>query len=187
MSRSFTRLQFEAEFGRRFGRYRILAPEILKVLIGGQASDFGLVDVQFTAQMVGFMLEDAGRPAVQMFLMLVAVLILPTGGDVKPTLAYGLVTVEAQAAFVEAAGFGADRLVAGVDDGVEGEFRSFARIAIVAFAYVVFDDGQSQTETDLGGCEAHARRFQHGGAHGVDELVKRFAAQLAVVGDGLLA
>ena len=59
---------------------------------------FGLVDVQFTAQMVGFMLEDAGRPAVQMFLMLVAVLILPTGGDVKPTLAYGLVTVEAQAA-----------------------------------------------------------------------------------------
>ena len=45
-----------------------------------------------------------GRPAVQMFLMLVAVLILPTGGDVKPTLAYGLVTVEAQAAFVEAAG-----------------------------------------------------------------------------------
>ena len=79
LSRSFTRLQFEAEFGRRFGRYRILAPEILKVLIGGQASDFGLVDVQFTAQMVGFMLEDAGRPAVQMFLMLVAVLILPTG------------------------------------------------------------------------------------------------------------
>ena len=68
--RSFTRLQFEAEFGRRFGRYRILAPEILKVLIGGQASDFGLVDVQFTAQMVGFVLEDAGRPAVQMFLML---------------------------------------------------------------------------------------------------------------------
>ena len=120
-------------------------------------------------------------------IMLVAVLILPTGGDVKPTLAYGLVTVEAQAAFVEAAGFGADRLVAGVDDGVEGEFRSFARIAIIAFAYVVFDDGQSQTETDLGGCEAHARRFQHGGAHGVDELVKRFAAQLAVVGDGLLA
>ena len=93
----------------------------------------------------------AGQPC-QMFLMLVAVLILPTGGDVKPTLAYGLVTVEAQAAFVEAAGFGADRLVAGVDDGVEGEFRSFARIAIIAFAYVVFDDGQSQTETDLGGC-----------------------------------
>ena len=52
---------------------------------------------------------------------------------------------------------------------------------------MVFDDGQSQTETDLGGREAHARRFQHGGAHGVDELVKRFAAQLAVVGDGLLA
>ena len=59
MSRSFTRLQFEAEFGRRFGRYRILAPEILKVLIGGQASDFGLVDVQFTAQMVGFMLDGS--------------------------------------------------------------------------------------------------------------------------------
>ena len=142
LSRSFTRLQFEAEFGRRFGRYRILAPEILKVLIGGQASDFGLVDVQFTAQMVGFMLEDAGRPAVQMFLMLVAVLILPTGGDVKPTLAYGLVTVEAQAAFVEAAGRVADRLITGVDDDVEREFGDFARIVLVvelfALLFVAF-------------------------------------------------
>ena len=79
-------LQFESEFGGGFGGNRIVAPEILKVLIGGQASDFGLVDVQFTAQMVGFMLEDAGRPAVQMFLMLVSVLILISGGDVKPTL-----------------------------------------------------------------------------------------------------
>ena len=84
--RSFTRLQFEAEFGRRFGRYRILAPEILKVLIGGQASDFGLVDVQFTAQMVGFMLEDAGRPAVQMLLVLFAVFILPAGCNVEPVM-----------------------------------------------------------------------------------------------------
>ena len=187
MSRSFTRLQFEAEFGRRFGRYRILAPEILKVLIGGQASDFGLVDVQFTAQMVGFMLEDAGRPAVQMFLMLVAVLILPTGGDVKPTLAYGLVTVEAQAAFVEAAGFGADRLIAGVDDDVEWEFGRFTRVIVIVVAHMVFHHGKRQSEADLGCGETYARRFDHGDAHGFDELVKCFAAQLAVVGDGLLA
>ncbi len=53
--------------------------------------------------MVGFVLEDAGRPAVQMFLMLFAIFILPAGGDVEPALAYRLIAVEAQAAFVEAA------------------------------------------------------------------------------------
>ena len=57
--------------------------------------------------MVGFVLEDAGWPTMQMLLMLFAVFILPAGGDVKPALAYRLIAVEAQAAFVEAAGFGA--------------------------------------------------------------------------------
>ena len=91
-------LQFESEFGGGFGGNRIVAPEILKILVGGEAADFRLVDIQFAAQMVGFVLEDAGRPAVQMFLMLFAIFILPAGGDVEPALAYRLIAVEAQAA-----------------------------------------------------------------------------------------
>ena len=132
------------------------------------------------------MLEDACRPSVQMLLVPVAILILPAGGDVEPTFAYGLVAVEAQASFVEASGFGANRLIAWVDDDMEGEFRGLARIAFIIVTHMVLHDGQRQTETDLGGGKAHARCIQHGDAHGIDELVKRLAAQLAVIGDGLL-
>ena len=46
-------LQFESEFGGGFGGNRIVAPEILKILVGGEAADFRLVDIQFAAQMVG--------------------------------------------------------------------------------------------------------------------------------------
>ena len=42
-------LQFESEFGCGFVRNRIVAPEILKILVGGEAADFRLVDIQFTA------------------------------------------------------------------------------------------------------------------------------------------
>ena len=180
-------LQFESEFGGGFGGNRIVAPEILKILVGGEAADFRLVDIQFAAQMVGFVLEDAGRPAVQMFLMLFAIFILPAGGDVEPALAYRLIAVEAQAAFVEAAGFGADRLVAGVDDDVEWEFGRFTRVIVIVVAHMVFHHGKRQSEADLGCGETYARRFDHGDAHGFDELVKCLAAQLAFVGCGLLA
>lgn len=42
-------LQFESEFGCGFSRNRIVAPEILKILVGGEAADFRLVDIQFAA------------------------------------------------------------------------------------------------------------------------------------------
>ena len=122
-----------------------------------------------------------------MFLMLFAIFILPAGGDVEPALAYRLIAVEAQAAFVEAAGFGADRLIAGVDDDVEWEFGRFARVIVIVVAHMVFHHGKRQSEADLGCGETYARRFDHGDAHGFDELVKCLAAQLAFVGCGLLA
>lgn len=42
-------LQLESEFSCGFVRNRIVAPEILKILVGGEAADFRLVDIQFTA------------------------------------------------------------------------------------------------------------------------------------------
>ena len=137
--------------------------------------------------MIGFVLEDAGRPTVQMLLVLFAVFILPAGGDVKPAFAYRLIAVEAQATFVEAAGFGADRLIAWVDDDMEREFGRFTRIIVIVVTYMVFHHGEGQSKTDLGCGKAYARRFDHGDAHGFDEFVERFAAQLAFVGCGLLA
>ena len=136
--------------------------------------------------MVSFVLEDAGRPAVQMLLVLFAVFILPAGCNVEPAFAYRLIAVETQAAFVEASGFGADRLIAGVDDDMEREFSRFTRIIVIVVTHMVFHHGEGQSKTDLGCGKAYARRFDHGDAHGLDEFVERFAAQLAFVGCGLL-
>ena len=90
------------------------------------------------------MLEDACRPTMQMLLMPVAILILPPCGDVKPALAHSLIPVEAQAALIEAAGLRTNRLIAGIDDHVEREFRRLARIAVIAITYMILHHGQGQ-------------------------------------------
>ena len=136
--------------------------------------------------MIGFVLEDACGPAVQRLAVVFAVFIIPFGGDVEPTLAHGLVSVEAQAALVERGGFVAGGFVARVDDHVEGEFRDFARIILVV-AHVVFDHGEREPQADLGGGEPHAGCLQHGGVHRIDEFGERTLGKLAIIGHCPLA
>lgn len=145
-----------------------------------------LVYVQLAAQMVGLMLEDARRPAMQVFLVLLAVLIMPMRDDVEVTLRTSLVAVEAQAPFVEGARLLTCGAIHGIDDRMERELRYLARITVIIAVRVVLHHRNGKIETDLRTGQTHSRCVEHGLVHRLDELVQRMLAQLAVVAHALL-
>lgn len=119
---------------------------------------------------MGFMLEKMrGRPASHEWcLMLVAVLILPTGGDVQSQpLAYGTGNRRNSGSLRrKLRSFGAGRLAAGVDDGTMEEFHH--RADKPSSPSRGLRRRQSQMKTDK--VAGPTQRFQHGGAHGIVDL-----------------
>ena len=123
---------------------------------------------------------------MQLLLVPRAVHILPTRGDIAPTLAHRLIAVKTQATFVEAARFGTNRLVGRVDDCVEREFGYLTRIVLVV-TDMVLDHGERDAKPDLRGGKTDTWRFEHGGSHRLDEFGEGVLAQLPVVAARRLA
>jgi hypothetical protein len=150
------------------------------VVQGGEGAGQHAIDVQGAAEVINFVLQDAGVPAAGLdelgFGALVEILDADGAGAGDDAGKAG----EAEAAFVEislfVAGVGDHRIDDDVEwDGAALPFGEVFRGERFEQIFAVFDYGELERQADLGRCEAYTGSVTHGVAHFVNETLGLFA------------
>ncbi len=146
----------------------------------GEGAGLHAVNVESAAEVIDFVLEDAGVPAGGLDELGLGALIEVFDADGAGAGHDGGKTGEAEAAFVEIFLFVAGVSDHGIDDDVKRDGAAFAFGEVgrgVAFqqVFAVFNHGELQRLADLRGGEADAGRVSHSVAHIADEALNFFA------------
>ena len=146
----------------------------------GEGAGLHAVNVESAAEVIDFVLEDAGVPAGGLDEVGFGAFVEEFDADGAGAGDDGGKTWEAEAAFVKIFYFIAAVGDDGIDDyvkrdGVAFAFGEVVRGIALQQVFTVFDYGELQGLADLGGCEAYAGGVMHCVVHIANEALDFFA------------
>jgi hypothetical protein len=176
-------LSFRSVRGLRLGRIwrnRFAFVEAGPVVEGGEGAGYHAVNVEGAAEMVDFVLKNAGVPARGLNELGFGACVEILDADGAGAGHDGGKSGEAEAAFVEISLFVAFVGDHWIDDDVKWDRAALAFAEVFGGKgfqqiFAVFDHGELERQADLGCGEAHAGRVTHGVAHFVNEALDFFA------------